>query len=323
MEDVCFFAHFDKDNKVDEYVLRYLAKLKELNFSIVFISTTRLAAADIERLGADCADVMLRGNSGLDFGSWAAAFRKHGAAVNGRLLLANDSVYGPIGSLRAALERLTAAPADFYGMVESTQIAPHLQSWFLLFEPWVIRHETFSQVLSLPFPAMAKKQIVAQGEVALSSRLIAQGFRYAALCKRDDLGSAQARHAMNPMLLFWREVLFEYGVPFLKIELLRDNPLGVENVDAILRDAEPIEPGLRGPIEAHLMRIRSADAVRRARRPLPARLRYAAIRKRYRLERQNRRMAAAWTTILLELLTVPIVAWRAVNAISGSRQPGP
>ena len=43
MQDVCLFAHFDKDDRLDDYVLRYLAKLKELNFAIVLISTSRLA----------------------------------------------------------------------------------------------------------------------------------------------------------------------------------------------------------------------------------------------------------------------------------------
>src|ERR1700728_1999134 len=72
MDDVCLFAHFDKDDKVDEYVFRYLDKIKELNFAIVFISTARLATADVERLHSVCFDVILRQNAGLDFGSWSA-----------------------------------------------------------------------------------------------------------------------------------------------------------------------------------------------------------------------------------------------------------
>ena len=52
MQDVCLFAHFDKDDRLDDYVLRYLAKLKELNFAIILISTSHLAAADIARAQA-------------------------------------------------------------------------------------------------------------------------------------------------------------------------------------------------------------------------------------------------------------------------------
>src|SRR5579872_6628074 len=117
MQDVCLFAHFDKDDRLDDYVLRYLAKLKELNFAIVLISTSRLAAAEIARAQVLCDDVILRGNDGgLDFASWSVGFAKHGDAIQGRLLLANDSVYGPVGNLGNALDRLTRVAADFYGM---------------------------------------------------------------------------------------------------------------------------------------------------------------------------------------------------------------
>ena len=100
MQDVCLFAHFDKDDRLDDYVLRYLAKLNELNFAIVLISASRLAPAEIAKTQGLCDDVMVRGNGGgLDFASWSAGFAKHGDAIGGRLLLANDSVYGPLGDL--------------------------------------------------------------------------------------------------------------------------------------------------------------------------------------------------------------------------------
>jgi len=229
MLDVCLFAHYDKDDKVDEYVLRYLEKIKELHFSIIFISTARLAETVVERLRADCSDVILRENTGLDFGSWSAGFAKHRSAIQHRLLLANDSVYGPIGPLATALDRMTRKPADFYGLVESLEKSSHLQSWFLLFEPWVVRHATFKAILTQPFAEMTKAQIIENGEVGLSRRLLDAGFRYQALYMINEAGLTARRYAVNPMHPLWRELLFEGGVPFLKVQLLRDNPVGVED----------------------------------------------------------------------------------------------
>jgi lipopolysaccharide biosynthesis protein len=317
MQDVCLFAHFDPENKVDDYVLRYVDELRKLNFSIVFISTARLGKADVERLSVDCDDVILRENAGLDFGSWSAGFAKHGSRVSGRLLLANDSVYGPIGGLRPAFERLTHVPADYYGLVESIEITPHPQSWFLLFEPQVVRHPAFSQVLDQPFAAMTKKQIIAHGEVGLSRRLLASGFRYQALYKNDHSVRLPARHAANPMLLFWREVLFECGVPFLKIELLRDNPFGVEDAAFILQSVERIDPAAAALINAHLARMGGPGSRRRPQRPLPARLRYELIRRCYRPVRQNRH--AAWNAVILEVLTGILIAWRILKIPFGFR----
>lgn len=318
MQDICLFAHFDKDDKVDEYVLRYLGKIKELNFSVVFISASRLCQADVERLGAICFDVILRENKGLDFGSWSAGFAKHGSEIGGRLLLANDSVYGPLGDLADALDRLTQKPADFYGMVESTQTAPHLQSWFLLFEPWVARSAEFKAILAQPFSALSRKSIIAKGEVGLSRRLVRAGFRYRALYLASQAGLAVRLDAINPMHLLWRELLFEERIPFLKIELLRDNPLGVEDAGTILRAAERINPDLCGIARSHLARTGNPDPLRRARRPFAGRYRFAMIRKGYRLEHENRRLAAAWNLVKLETLVLPVQAWRLLRSLVGT-----
>jgi lipopolysaccharide biosynthesis protein len=269
MRDFCLFAHFDKDDKVDDYVLRYLERIRELNFSIVFVSTARLPPSAVDRLRSHCFDVILRENVGLDFGSWAAGLAKHNAAIDGRLLLANDSVYGPIGSLSAAVDRLTSRPVDFYGFVESIEIAPHLQSWFLLFEQAVVRHPAFSAILSRSYSAMSKRQIIFQGEVDLSRRLAGNGFRYNALYRSSQASPVERCLLGNPSHFLWRELLFDQGIPFLKVELLRDNPLGLEDAETILAAVQRLEPEFAGVIRRHLARVRTED--RRGRQPSAAR----------------------------------------------------
>jgi lipopolysaccharide biosynthesis protein len=49
MRDFCLFAHFDKDDKVDDYALHYLKHIRDLNFSIVFVSTARLPRSGADR----------------------------------------------------------------------------------------------------------------------------------------------------------------------------------------------------------------------------------------------------------------------------------
>jgi lipopolysaccharide biosynthesis protein len=313
MQDVCLFAHFDKDDKVDDYVLRYLASLRQSNFSIVFISTSNLPAAETARLQGTCCDVILRPNAGLDFASWSAGFAKHTAAIGGRLLLANDSVYGPIGSLQDALDRLTRVPADFYGMVESVEIAPHLQSWFLLLPPHVVRSAAFGAILAQPFANMTRKQIVRNGEVGLSRQLMRAGFRYRALHQNARHG-LPTRHDANAMLLHWRELLLEDGIPFLKVELLRDNPLGLDDAAQILREVERIDPEICALIRSHLRRAAAGGPLRPQRAPI-ARCRYALMRRYDQSKRQKRRIAAALARIQLEILAVPVAAGRRLRSL--------
>lgn len=308
MQDVCLFAHFDQDDKVDDYVFWYLSKLKALDFSIIFISASRISGEDVARLRVDCHDIILRENVGLDFGSWAEGLRKHGSSIRGRLLLANDSVYGPIRDLKEAFDRLTCEKADFYGMVESRQIAPHLQSWFLLFEPWVHCRQGFKQFFEQRFPAMGKQQIILTGEVALSQQLLALGLRYKALHSMPITVSAHL-HVLNPAHLLWRELLCVAGVPFLKIELMRDNPMGLEDASTILKLVKSIEPAMGPLIEAHHRRTvnqydRLHPAVEFYRRQF-----YRMMRKDYVLSIEHRWTALTWNTIKLEIFTLPLWPW--------------
>jgi lipopolysaccharide biosynthesis protein len=319
MPDVCLFAHFDKNDKVDEYVYCYLSKIKALNFSIVFISASRLGPPDIDRLHVDCCDVILRENAGLDFASWSAGIAKHRDSITGRLLLANDSVYGPIGSLASAVDRLTSSPADLYGMVESIEITPHIQSWFLLLEPWVARHAVFQEIMAQPFVAMTKPQIILNGEVALSRRLNDAGFKYEALYMPTRAGLMASRCQVHPMHLLWRELLFDVGIPFLKIDLLRDNPLLLTDMENFLREVSLLDVGLVELIKSHLANSSRKESNLAARVTLRTRWRvhsqYAMMRHGYEARRQGRRIVEAWNFAKWHLLLMILRVWRSATKV--------
>ena len=56
--------------------------------------------------------MILRENIGYDFGSWSVGFAHYRDTFYGDLLLANDGVCGPIGSLNAVLAKVTSQAAD-------------------------------------------------------------------------------------------------------------------------------------------------------------------------------------------------------------------
>jgi len=241
LNDICLFAHFDGNHQVDPYVLFYLRALYDAGFSTIFITPCAISAEDEERVRKFCCDVIRRTNSGLDFGSWSDAFQLYSGRFKGRLLLANDSVYGPMSDLKELLSRLTAEKADFYGLVECNKIAPHLQSWFLLFEPHVVTSSAFHEILNQDFGQMSKIDVVKNGEVGLTQKLNAVGFQYRALVafpNEHPLGKI----GFNPMHILWREIMEYELLPFLKIEVLRDRVsilqrnLGLQNISKEWRD---------------------------------------------------------------------------------------
>jgi lipopolysaccharide biosynthesis protein len=251
---VCFFAHFDSEGHVEDYVIRYLRKLRQLDFTIIFITPSAIDKHAKDLLLQICHDVITRRNEGLDFGSWATAFAKYGDQLAGDLLLANDSVYGPIGDLHNALDVLMSNDADFYGWVESLDVAKHLQSWFMVFKPHVHRSQAFRSVMALPFSRLTKREIIERAEVGLTTALVQAGFRCCAAYRASEAGTLSKLHSFNPSHFLWRELVTSGRVPFIKVELLRDNPLNVPDVYAWQPVVSQIEPEIVPLMRNHLVK---------------------------------------------------------------------
>ena len=250
LDNLCIFAHYDPDDIVDDHVLRYIRCIGECGFSVVVVSTAKLNQKWIDLLSRDCAEVIVRDNIGYDFGSWSTGLARYQNRFCGNLLLANDSVYGPIGPLNTALATLTSRAADFYGMVDSREHLPHLQSWFLLFRPHVWKHEAFKSVFCQQPGQFSKQEIISEYELAATQRLRQAGFRSSSLYSAELL-----RIATNPTHFLWRELIEKYGVPFIKVELLALNPSRVSNVDEWRTVVASRSPDLIPIIDSHFARL--------------------------------------------------------------------
>lgn len=251
IERLCLFAHFDAGDRLADYVVRYLGALRACGFEIVFVTTSRLDAEALARLAPLCRDVIQRENRGLDFGSWQEGFARYGAQCEKELLFANDSVYGPIGDLGAALDRLRALPGTVRGFVKSMQIRPHLQSWFLLFSPAVFRSPAFQRFMAQDFAGMTKTQVIERGETGLLDALAGEDARLAAFYEPSSVYAARVIAYFNPTHTLWRELIEIYGVPFVKVELLRDNNRRIHDVGQWRDVVNARSPELTAMIEAH------------------------------------------------------------------------
>jgi len=258
---LCFFAHYDEDGVVADHVLLYLAALREANFVIVVLSTARLDEVEQAKITALGAYVILRDNQGMDFGGWIEACIRFFPITADLLLLANDSVYAPLADLATFIDQLTTRSADFYGAIESLEVAPHLQSWFLLFRPSAYRSAAFSELMRRPMPIITEKgTLVIRYEVGLTRTLVDAGLQYhAAFSLASSTGIAK-HYPYNPAHVLWREAI-EQGIPFLKIELLRYNLVRITNT------AE--WPAVVTAHAPHLVPLITADLVRRGTKPAP------------------------------------------------------
>jgi Rhamnan synthesis protein F len=223
---VCLFAHFDAAGRILPYVQRYLSALGRCGFEIHLVSTSpNLDASDRRQVERGGVRVHCRENDGMDFASWQWALR-HVVSLTevDWLLLANDSVFGPIFDLEPVFRSKFAENADFWGMTDSYETAWHVQSYFLCFRGDVVRSEAFRKIFAVDFAKLTKRSIIRKGEISLSQSLQSAGFRGSAICPFDRLRKSRTLGRCNATHYYWDQLIARLRCPFIKRELIRDNP---------------------------------------------------------------------------------------------------
>jgi lipopolysaccharide biosynthesis protein len=222
---VCLFCSYDKDSSVKESVYYYLNALRLAGFDIIFISTSEMIEdADLEKLSGYCIRIMCRENKGYDFYGWKTALEKYPQyKLHSGLLLANDSVLGPLFDFNDIVDRLENCDADIIGMTNSFQFHPHLQSYFLYCKKKVILSEEFARFFQNVEVLELKIAIIRRYEVGFS-RLLGRHFRIMALYDLKQLVARVGYYEkpvkwVNPFLL-WKPLITEFKFPFLKKSLL-------------------------------------------------------------------------------------------------------
>ncbi len=265
---VALFIHFDPRGEVQPYVRQYLAALRDAGFSVLFSSNAgRLQEEALEAIKPLCAGILVRRNVGYDFGAMREGMEHFGLprANTEMLIIANDSVYGPLRPIDELIARIDFTAAELWSATDSWQQRYHLQSYFLVAGPAALRHPAWRAFWARVRPVASKIWIIRHYEIGLTQRMIRAGLRCTALWPYSDLIRAldlenlapeesespsrkadpvlQLRRehrlqtraafgrniALNPTSDLWRELL-EAGFPFLKRELLRDNPTKIPAV---------------------------------------------------------------------------------------------
>jgi Rhamnan synthesis protein F len=224
---VCLFSHFDAAGRILPYVQRYLSELLRCGFEVYLVSTSpELNASDRRRVEGMGVRVHCRENAGLDFASWQWALHHVvPLAEVDWLLLANDSVFGPIYDLEPVFRAQFGENRDFWGITDSYEIAWHLQSYFLCFRGDVARSEAFRKIFAVDFARLSKRAIIRKGEISLSQSLVRAGFRGTAICPFDRLRKFRSFGHCNPTHVYWDQLIARLRCPFVKRQLIRDNPM--------------------------------------------------------------------------------------------------
>ena len=289
---IALYVHYSPNGQVSDMVRYQLGLLRDAGFATVFISMAKtLPEADWQAVRGLCALAILRRNFGRDFGAWQDVLpevrRRWG--VPQELMLVNDSVLGPIRPMMPVLETMRAGGAGLFGLTESLQGGPHLQSYMLLARGTAAAADLMLFVEKM-FISHSKWLLIQLGEIRLSRWMRRRGHRVAAVfgyerliravladpAERervmasnwhlrgldrlsDDQGSALLDDwPLNPTHHLWHVLAARFDFPFLKTELVARNPGRLPDIaewPSVVRADSPCQIQM---LRAHLATVKAA-----------------------------------------------------------------
>jgi hypothetical protein len=248
---LALYLHWSPDGRVSDMVLGQVAFWRQAGFDVVFVSNAAPPPRDWDAVGAQAVLRIARDNFGRDFGGWRDAFALAVARFGAprELLLANDSVLGPVRPLAPVLDALRSGGEGLFGLTESRGGGAHLQSYLLLARGAAAVADVGAH-LAACIPGRSKWRLVQHGELGLTRRMQRQGHRVAAVFGWERVAAgldaatlaslgprfaepgALDRFPLNPTHHLWRVLVERFGFPFIKTELVLRNPLGLPGVAA-------------------------------------------------------------------------------------------
>ncbi len=252
MKRAVVFAHYDPHGEVDPYVEHMLRAYRDCAATLIVISAggTETSIAPLR----DWCDVVLRReNIGHDFASWKlGAAQLRDLACYDEIIFTNDSIYGPLFDLHKLFKRTDQWDCDFWGLARNHQQRSHIQSYFFAFRQRPLTDGFFERFWNSVEILTDKDSIIERYEVGLTRRLEQENYHCVALFDQQCMslltrfragiinGSSRGRSAFvtfrsyirnrrihNPTHKLWR-TLIEAGMPFVKVELFRKNPLEMD-----------------------------------------------------------------------------------------------
>jgi len=255
---IALYVHYSATGQISAMVRQQLLQLGQFGFAIVFISmASRIPEDDWQAARGLCALVVRRENFARDFGAWhdlMPEVRRRWPHPD-ELILANDSVLGPINPLAPVIDTMRAGGEGLFGLTESLQGGPHLQSYFLLARGKAAVADLMGFLQTL-YVSHSKWLLVQMGEIRLARWMRRRGHRVAAVfgydrlvqaavadpaerrrlmgssAKLQDLDRLPADQAaallhewpLNPTQHLWHVLATKFAGPFVKTELVLRNP---------------------------------------------------------------------------------------------------
>lgn len=200
---LAIFVVYDKDGIIDDYILFYLKELFQNVTHLIVVCNGKLTDESREKLEGFTDSVYVRPNIGFDCGAIKAALFDfvgwNRVYEYDELLIANDTVYGPLYSFTKVFTEMDERDVDFWGLTVQDEtndltyfnikhIVPrYIQSYFINVKKKLLHSNSFREFWrELDTDNLTFTDAVRKYEVEFTTRFSKQGFTYSSYTNVED-----------------------------------------------------------------------------------------------------------------------------------------
>lgn len=218
---VALIASWLPGSEASRSLSELIRRLQECGYAVIVTIATESSKVPDWPHGIDPdVIVMTRPNVGYDFGSWAAVLHRFPhVARSPYVLQVNDSLLGPFTGLQSIVNNFETSETPAWGLVDSRQHYPHLQSFFVGYKDGILAQSALKTFWRDIRVERDKWTLISRYEIGLSRVLDEQGLRYSVMFPWQQVALAN----QNPSVFGWRRLL-DRGFPFLKREIIQRPP---------------------------------------------------------------------------------------------------
>ena len=213
MKRICLFAGYDSNNIIHDYVVYYLKELSTVA-DVYYMADNEISDDEKEKIAPYVKASYGINHKKYDFGSWQELIKIIGwekLSEYDELILANDSVFGPLYPMKKLFEKLEQDRQwDICGINKNNYLKWHLSSYFLVFKKKAFINDIFiNHINSVTFEAK-NTHVIDKYEVPFMEKFYNNNYNVKVLMKHVGIDNNK-----------WKEYIIN-GMPFIKKKAFKD-----------------------------------------------------------------------------------------------------
>ena len=228
-EKLCVFSSFNRNGIVPEATYFQLSTIRNEGFNIFFVSTSTLNKNDVKLLGNICSKVIIKKNTGYDWGAYLTGLKAENYKFRKQILLINDSIFGPLFPLSETFSKMAESDCDCWGLTDSYEKKFHLQSYFLVINQKLLQSKKFEDFWDEFKICNNRLNVIKKYELGFSQYLIKHGFKLDAYIPYKKVCFPPDKNKSNMTHFFWKELICQHKLPFIKKDFLLKNPMRISD----------------------------------------------------------------------------------------------